>query len=576
MAKTRYEDRNDTVEEKLRLLRLAREAGNYDLALSLAASIRETLWFERQRRGNVAEPDSNAGMFAKVGELPKPWARWATGWSYYKVLAIDETVAQARTQEPVDVSIGFRAEQTNDLRREVRVARVDPTGGTLREVPVQVYEEAWQEGAARLGERRCRLIFLADAPAHGRATYLVFYGNPYAELPDYQTDLQVRGKGFGLDVENQHFVAHLSHQMGQLDRLTYKASGLELFAGGDSHGEPPNVDWGHDYRSDFQKYRIRNWDTCPNFEIVKGPLCIQVHRWGFPHSPAHPLFTPSRMQISVTYKFYAGLPYFIKQGSLEAAKPFDFIYLRDDEWIFSGFPFTDTANSDKRDTVGLFNRDTRDAFIALYLEHRAQNFDGKLNASYPASLKMGTSRVLQGWSRWAASGNVHFEPGTRLFQKNVYFLGSYPKQGGPKMIEQLRHRLSNPLSVSVSELPADVKPAARGTLARTGETLHTAPLKQAIWNALGEVQDQQLYTADTNIRDMGYVYDVRVRGGHVRVLFTMPNRGRPMSGWFGKPIRVRLQKLKGVQDCTVTFTWEPAWMMARMNAAARRAIGLPL
>src|SRR6185503_16460517 len=108
--------------------------------------------------------------------------------------------------------------------------------------------------------------FMAEVAANERADYLIFYGNPNAERVEYTTDLKVRGEGYGLDIENNHFLARLSKQMGQLERLTYKRQhGLELFAGGKGHGEPPCIDWAHDYvdEGNFQKLRMRNWPACP-------------------------------------------------------------------------------------------------------------------------------------------------------------------------------------------------------------------------------------------------------------------------------------------------------------------------
>ena len=42
-------------------------------------------------------------------------------------------------------------------------------------------------------------------------------------------------------------------RMGQLERLTIKRDhGLELFAGGEGHGEPPGIYWAHDYAAERQ------------------------------------------------------------------------------------------------------------------------------------------------------------------------------------------------------------------------------------------------------------------------------------------------------------------------------------
>ena len=80
-------------------------------------------------------------------------------------------------------------------------------------------------------------LFMAGGTMHQRQTYLVFFGNPDAELPAYPTDLETRGEGFGLDIENDFYKASLSRQMGQLERMSIKRDhGLELFAGGEGHG----------------------------------------------------------------------------------------------------------------------------------------------------------------------------------------------------------------------------------------------------------------------------------------------------------------------------------------------------
>ncbi len=585
MPETQYEHRTDSVEEKLRLLQMAHQEGNHELAMSLAESIQDTLTFERQTDGSVSKPTVQSQTFGHRCDLPSAWTQWAQGWAFHKVIALDETAGIERSGEPVDLVVSFWAEQMTDVQREVRVARWDEESGMLNGVPSQIY------GSVRQGrELLCHLVFLADVPAHGRATYLIFYGNPCAELPDYKTDLRTKGEGFGLDIESHHYIAHLSRQMGQLERLTYKqAHGLELFAGGVGHGEPPNIDWAHDYLASngFQKFRVTNWASCPNYEVIQGPLCVKVHRWGFPHSPVHPLFTPSRMHITVTYTFYAGLPYFFKESSMDVVKDFDMVYLRDDEWVFSGYSFTDTvwmgsdgvlhegpvpeADGDNLWGVGFFNRFSRDAFIALWLEHYAENFDALHHSGAPTLNYRGHGQL---WSRWAARDNPQFKAGTSLKQRNAYLVAPYPEQDGSRMVQDLRHRLLNPLTVSEGELPKRIRANTHGKLARIGETEHAAPLKRDIWSALREVRDEMFYNVDANVVDMGYVYDVRVRRDVVYILMTMPHRGRPVYDFIANPIRERLLKLEGVRDVIVDLIWEPAWTVSRLTEAGRKAMGL--
>ena len=580
MSETHYAQRTDGLEEKLRLLRAAHEAGNFDLGMSLAASIGDTLQCERQLQAEVDEPISGADTFVEVTDLPAAQARWARGWAFCKVLEVREVEGLDRRAEAVDVPLAFAAGQVADLRREIRVARLEGTG--LREVVSQVYGERYISG-----QRHCRLVFSADVPAAARATYLVFYGNSYAELPDYTTGLEVRGEGYGLDVENGHYVAHLSRQMGQLERLVYKGGhGLELFAGGEGHGEPPNIDWAHDYlaSNNFQKFRVTNWAECPNWEVVRGPLCVQVRRWGFPHSPAHPLFTPSRMHIDVTYTFYAGQPYLLKRGSMEMIRDFELNYLRDDEWVFSGYSFTDAVWMDREGILhegavaeghhddlwgtGFFNRRSGDGFIALWLEHSAENYDGLYHSGAPAIDYRGHGQL---WSRWAARDNPQFKAGAVLKQFNAYLVGPYE---GPEKVQETRRRLLAPLQVSAGEGSSGMGGEVPGMLARAGEEGEEVRLKERLWNALSELKDGMFYGVDANVVDMGYIYDLRVRSGIVEVLMTMPHRGRPKYGFIGEPMRRRLLELEGVDEVVVRCTWEPPWSLARLSEEGRAAMGL--
>lgn len=590
IRETTYADRTDSVEEKLRLLAEAYRKRDYRQARALAASLRETLRFEQGEQESPGDPVVAAGTFGAVSDLPEPWRSWARGWRHYKVLNVEETSGSARNGEPVEALVGFRGDLADSLRREVRVARVDPDG-SLREVACQVSDDV------RRGQSLfARVQFLAHVAGSGRTSYIVLYGNSNAELPSYPSDLTVTGEGFGLDIENDYYVASLSRQMGQLERMKLKREhGLELFAGGEGHGEPPGIDWAHDYvaSNNFQKFRITNWPACPDYEVTRGPVCVTVRRWGFPYSTIHPLFTPSRMHIDVEYRFYAGAPYFIKQSSMEVIKEMEITYLRDDEWVFSGHSFTDmlwmgrdgklrtgpvdAAHQDDLWATGFFNRVSRDAFLALFLKHEAEGVEGLKHTGAP-NLYYKWHGPL--WSR-ALFQNARMPKGSVLLQKNAYLVLPFPEQGGAEMVEGWRGRLLSPLKVSKGDLPSGAS-ATAGTLARPGEAGDSAIDKRRIWEALADCKDYQLYTADVSVVDLGLIYDVRVRGEAVHVVMTMPHRGRPRHGYFAwgsggniQPIRERLLKVPGVRKVTVEPVWEPAWSSNRVTEKGRRALGLP-
>ena len=591
MSAARYADRTDSVSDKLRLLAAAHSTGQLDLAMSLAASVQDTLRYERQWVDSSNAPTVAADQWLATETLAGPWARWSAGWSHVRPLDLFETLGIERRGEPVEITLAAPRTSTSDLARELRVARLDPTTNTLVEVACQVADET-----ATPNERRCRLTFLADVAPHQHATYFVYCGNSLAERTRYSTDLQVRGEGYGLDIENHHYIARLSRQVGQLERLTSKRQhGLELYAGGKGHGEPAGIDWAHDYVDvdHFQKLRMRNWPSCVNYETTTGPLCASIRRWGFPYSPLHPLFTPSRVHMDQTYRFYAGLPYFFKESRFDVVKDVNIEAMRDDEWVFSGYSFTDTvwfdsqgklhqgdppaAQADNLWGVGFFNGTSHDAFIALWLEHAAEGIEIP-HSGAPTLHYDGHGQL---WSRYPAQ-HARLKAGTTIRQRNAYYFGGYEGPDAAAHIERLRHQLLHPLEVHLAEPRTMSAASGPRPLARPGETPATAPLKPAIWQALAQIHDEQLYNLDSGIVDLGYVYDVREQSGVVTVLVTMPHRGRPEynflvtsgGGRISPDIRERVLEIPGVRDVVVEFTWNPAWNVHRLSDKARDELGV--
>jgi len=588
---TSYWQRTDSFDEKMRLLNEAHRSGDYRLARSIADSLRQSISLEQQQQAPLGENVIPSDRDIPVRALPAAWRGWAEGWAFARMIALDEGAGLSRSAEPVEIIAAFPEDRVHSLRRELRVARAE--GGVLSEVRSQVTEEV-----RRGGERQCRITFFADSPANTRTNWLLLYGNPDAELPDYPTDLSVEGEGFALDFENQHFRGRLSDQMGQLERLTYKREhGLELFAGGEGHGEPPGIDWAHDYvtSGNFQKLRVTNWPTVPDYEIIRGPLSLTVRRWGFPYSTVHPLFTPSRLNVFVEYRFYAGTPWFLKIGSMKVIKDIEIGYLRDDEWVFSGMSFDDTVwmgsegklnigeplagQDEDLWATGFINEQTQDAFIALFLEHQARNLGG---LKHPGAARLYYRWHGHVWSRQLYHGET-LPAGSELRQRNAYLTMPFTTAAGPEMVEQMRGRLLTPLAASAAELPTSLNAvSAQGRLARPGEAGDSPVSKKLLWEALAECEDEQLYAARPSVVDLGLVYDLRVRGDVVHVLMTMPHRGRPRLGYFSygsggnsSPVRQRLLQVSGVREVVVEQTWEPHWDANRLTDEGRRKLEIP-
>ena len=597
-----YAERTDDVDTKVEILRRALRAGNHELALGVADSIKDTVTNQRMLDADPETVHLPASGWLPTDELPGAWCRWADGWSLFRFVRLTEPIGQPRRAEPVDVVVAMPADCVASPGRELRVARLD--GGQPQELRSQVYGEI-RRGPSWLAH----LVFEADVEAGGESVFLLFCGNPAAELPDYPSALSIRGEGVGLQIETPHYVAKLSEQMGQLESLTPKwhLGGMQLGSHGDGHGEPPNLDWAHDYTTagPFQKMRMTNWSACPNYEVVRGPVCAIVRRFGFPHSPAHPLFTPSRLFMDLSYTFYAGAPYFLKEGRMEATRDFQVHVARDDEWYFGGRPFDaslwmDAAGRvhegpvppqqiDQVWGVGFFHRQSRDSMFVIYLDHRLDPPPGAAPGTEAATLyhhadvtvahaKPGKPPHASVWCRPMLRDNARLQTGEVLVQRNAYLLAPYPEQGGAAGLENLRERLLSPLSATVDTTPMDALTNKVSTglrpLARIGERSTDWPRKQAIWEALRDVPEDQFNSVDASLVDMGYIYDVRTRGEDVHVVMTMPHRGRPKYDFLAKPLRARLEQLPGVGSVVVELTWEPAWTPNRLTDVGRQKMGL--
>ncbi|MGV3686495.1 MAG: metal-sulfur cluster assembly factor [Daejeonella sp.] len=587
---------SDSFEEKIKMLQAALAKKDYRLARALTNSLRISEVQAQHEHETFGTPVVGASQFGLVSSLPASWKGWANGWKYYKVVGMEEKAGIKRKGEPVEVLLSFQSGQVQSLAREIRVAEIKD--GLLTEVISQVFSEV-----RRGDEKICKLMFLADNNGSEKKNYLVFYGNPDAELPSYKTDLLVRGEGYGLDIENEHFIAYLSKQTGQLAKMVLKREHwLEIYSGGQGHGEPAGIDWAHDYVSEdgFQKMRISLWDECPDFEVVKGPICTIIRRWGFPYSPLHPLFAPARLNVDIEYRFYAGLPYFHKFGKMTAVKQFEPAALRDDEWVITGQSFTDLVwmgpdeklrsgevPADMRDKlwgIGFYNKDTRDSFIGLFLEHRA---DGLPELAHNGSPQLYYKWHGQIWSRYPVPKDVKTIPaGAVLHQKNVYITIPFTPADGPAQIEALRKELLSPMAGTSSVLPKTAAAKENpGKLARAGEAQDARISKALIWKALGDVKDPQLYKADISIADLGFVYDINVRGSVVTVTLAMPHRGRPLGEYFAhssnvvhstvsKTIMEAIYELPGVKKVIMEQTWYPLWTSNLITDTGRKKLGL--
>lgn len=246
------------------------------------------------------------------------------GWRRYQSFVLHETAGLYRESEPVEFSVAARKEDCADLAKEVRLYKVDSANGALGELPVQVFNVKRFEGRPpgtdnpnylQHPSQSCEAVFLATVPANSAAVYVVAYDNPGAgEREVIESDLTVTGPSLGATVENKHFIVRLDEKSGQIASFDVKGREenpvprLTNSYSSAVHWNPDSFSdnglWGHTFA----------WDP-PDSTVVtaRGPIMFRVTNSG-----RMPASTP-QVHSSVTYTFYAGVPY-VKVSTVTEAR----------------------------------------------------------------------------------------------------------------------------------------------------------------------------------------------------------------------------------------------------------------
>jgi FeS assembly SUF system protein len=126
-------------------------------------------------------------------------------------------------------------------------------------------------------------------------------------------------------------------------------------------------------------------------------------------------------------------------------------------------------------------------------------------------------------------------------------------------------------------LPAAEKPEDK-VAARAPATSPAAPLadddplRDAIVAALKTVYDPEI---PADIYELGLIYEVTVDDErNVAIKMTLTAPGCPVAGEMPKWVENAVNAVPGVNNTTVTMTFDPPWDMSRMSDEARLALNM--
>jgi metal-sulfur cluster biosynthetic enzyme len=111
-----------------------------------------------------------------------------------------------------------------------------------------------------------------------------------------------------------------------------------------------------------------------------------------------------------------------------------------------------------------------------------------------------------------------------------------------------------------------------GLLHRRGRPSYAARMasREEVVEALRQVEDPEL---GMDIVDLGLMYDVKVDGPKVHVLFTLTSMGCPVGPMIEQQIEEVAQALPGVEEVETELTWDPPWSPEKMSDDAKFILG---
>ncbi|MBE0714028.1 MAG: hypothetical protein IH583_16765 [Candidatus Aminicenantes bacterium] len=403
-------------------------------------------------------------------QSPAGEGTWDPAWNNYLSLVLSEEHGFARTGYPVHATVGILA---NYMRSpdEIRVVRAERKGADIvyEEIPSQVYDVAtWndpkilaiEEKDANTGERVLRyhpttsfsVAFLADLKAGEKATYLVFYNNPKAMKPVYETDLSVKkGKDLGRTIENAFYKIVLQEKSGVIYEIVEKTTGTQLEHKLETNGA---IHWNPDvYAPPHAWYHSSDWSG-PEATEVAGPVFYSLNLKGR-------LPFPEGIDIGLRYHFYAGSPVVMVESVTDIKDDLFVMALRNAEVVFNAEVFTKAAfKRDGRteildfaaskmhpahaavlrpDTpwVSLFDEAKGIGFATLYLDLATPNLNGG-----QASLQQPYIYIQHGLWFYVSRGFVYsfgsnnqtrmlpVKAGSVYYDRNAWIAFPYPREDG--------------------------------------------------------------------------------------------------------------------------------------------------
>ena len=386
----------------------------------------------------------------------------STGTKPILRFSVTETAGAQRTLEFVKIEVPAR--RSFDVTKGISIREE----GTEKLVLGQVLESE----ALPSGKINHICIFPVSSDANTTKIYEVIPGQGVL----YKEQLQTEGVIPNAKIENSHFIADLTDIKatpenglgpGQLAGLVLKQYNNQLL-----ERYHINMHWAPNFQREGPDYKTFGHIVEPDtMSSITGPYYISIFKSG--HVEGY-----DQIQVSCTYQFYAGLPYFLFSSAIEMEDDIELWLLRNDEMtmdsLFTHVIFLQPDGKmgigelyrdedikaleedpikDDAPWVCFFHNDLHYGLSSIRLEYDNTNVNGQESPLYKEHTKI-TVSANNGryWNRRLINDhNTLIPKGSRYAEKNAYLVFKADRQDPSKEIREYYLQLTNPLQIQYLE-----------------------------------------------------------------------------------------------------------------------------
>ncbi|OQX89421.1 MAG: hypothetical protein B6D65_03270 [candidate division Zixibacteria bacterium 4484_93] len=94
-------------------------------------------------------------------------------------------------------------------------------------------------------------------------------------------------------------------------------------------------------------------------------------------------------------------------------------------------------------------------------------------------------------------------------------------------------------------------------------------IKKEVISVLRQIYDPEI---PVSVYDLGFIYDVAVENGNVKIAMTLTVPGCPLHQMITKQVEQGVRAIGGVKDVEVALTFDPPWTPDRITEEGKKLL----